>query len=868
MTLFDDNVQIIQALYRQIVGWPARTGEMDSDGSIVADPSVNGNPNRLWVRVNGNRSAVPAWNIGKKSVNASYSDIPVRVAYNDAGELEIISGDATEADSSLGSAAGTILTTQIINEVARFILTGRNFLPARIRVWIEGTLTVNSEAWVYRDTANDRITWIPTDDNSLDLTSSLPAQVGGIDQKAPCIIALYADATSPALVALVGSSVDIDNDLQLSDYDVIFVPDDHYPLAGVALTTSTTQLTESDFIDVREWLDRGVGTAGAPADATYIVQTPDGDLPNAQNLDILATGLVKNTTSTGVLSIAAAGTDYTSPTGTESLTNKTITSPSGTFTDFGVAGATLLTIATGAVTRTQVYHRIDTQGSASTDDLDTISGGSAGKLLILRAENSARDVVLTNAGNIVTPDGTTSITLGDTHPTVFMIYDGTLSKWIIVSAGSGSGGMTSFTVAGDSGSSQTITDSNTLTLVGGTGIDTVASATDTVTINIDSTVATLTGSQTLTNKTISGPSGTFTDFGVAAATLLTIATGAVTRTQVFHRIDTEGSASTDDLDTINGGSAGKLLIIRAENAARDVVITNAGNIVTPDGVTSITLSSTNPAVFMIYDGTLSKWVVVSAGTSGGGGGSMSSFTVAGDSGSSQTITDSNTLTLVGGTGIDTVASATDTVTFNIDSTVVTLTGSQILTNKTLTTPTIASFTNATHNHQNAAGGGTLDAAAIASGTLSNARVNFASPDPIGGTAPSTGKFTTIQTTGKVGVGIDPVSIDASAAMQISSTTQGLLIPEMSTGQRTAISSPAEGLLVYDTTLHQLFQYQGGSWIAFGVSGAGSLTVSDGATSVAAATTLNVVGATVSGSTPNATITLPSTSKLYLTTIAR
>lgn len=41
---------------------------------------------------------------------------------------------------------------------------------------------------------------------------------------------------------------------------------------------------------------------------------------------------------------------------------------------------------------------------------------------------------------------------------------------------------------------------------------------------------------------------------------------------------------------------------------------------------------------------------------------------------------------------------------------------------TIVTPTIASFTNATHSHQDAAGGGTLNAAAIASGTLSSARI--------------------------------------------------------------------------------------------------------------------------------------------------
>ena len=49
--------------------------------------------------------------------------------------------------------------------------------------------------------------------------------------------------------------------------------------------------------------------------------------------------------------------------------------------------------------------------------------------------------------------------------------------------------------------------------------------------------------------------------------------------------------------------------------------------------------------------------------------------------------DSETLTLTGGTGIDTTGLAND-VSFAIDSTVVTLTGSQILTNKTLTSPVL------------------------------------------------------------------------------------------------------------------------------------------------------------------------------------
>ncbi len=47
------------------------------------------------------------------------------------------------------------------------------------------------------------------------------------------------------------------------------------------------------------------------------------------------------------------------------------------------------------------------------------------------------------------------------------------------------GGMVSFTAAGDSGSSQTVSGGDTLTIAGGVGLASVASATDTITLNLD-----------------------------------------------------------------------------------------------------------------------------------------------------------------------------------------------------------------------------------------------------------------------------------------------------------------------------------------------------------------------------------------------
>src|SRR5262249_590349 len=55
------------------------------------------------------------------------------------------------------------------------------------------------------------------------------------------------------------------------------------------------------------------GGCGACANCTYITQTPCAILTNEQALSLLQTGLLKNTTGTGVLSIATIGVDYSAP---------------------------------------------------------------------------------------------------------------------------------------------------------------------------------------------------------------------------------------------------------------------------------------------------------------------------------------------------------------------------------------------------------------------------------------------------------------------------------------------------------------------------------------------------------------------------
>jgi hypothetical protein len=59
--------------------------------------------------------------------------------------------------------------------------------------------------------------------------------------------------------------------------------------------------------------------------------------------------------------------------------------------------------------------------------------------------------------------------------------------------------------------------------------------------------------------------------------------------------------------------------------------------------------------------------------------------------------------------------------------------------------------------------------------------------------------------------INDASPSLSAIFNISSTTQGFLPPRMTSTQRNAIGSPAQGLMLFDTTLNKLCVYSGTSW---------------------------------------------------------
>ena len=69
------------------------------------------------------------------------------------------------------------------------------------------------------------------------------------------------------------------------------------------------------------------------------------------------------------------------------------------------------------------------------------------------------------------------------------------------------------------------------------------------------------------------------------------------------------------------------------------------------------------------------------------------------------------------------------------------------------------------------------------------------------------------------VGINTDTPDASSALEVESTTGGILIPRMTEAQRDAIGSPATGLMIYQTDQDFGFYfYNGTQWTSVGMSG--------------------------------------------------
>ena len=83
---------------------------------------------------------------------------------------------------------------------------------------------------------------------------------------------------------------------------------------------------------------------------------------------------------------------------------------------------------------------------------------------------------------------------------------------------------------------------------------------------------------------------------------------------------------------------------------------------------------------------------------------------------------------------------------------------------------------------------------------------------IGSNTTRIGNASTTQTHLDGSLTIGDTTLDPSAILDVTSTTQGILFPRMTTTQRNAIATPADGLVIYNTTDNKLQVRAGGAWV--------------------------------------------------------
>lgn len=526
---------------------------------------------------------------------------------------------------------------------------------------------------------------------------------------------------------------------------------------GSAAKWTTARLLAGNSVD---------GSANVAFANKFIVQgTTDAGLSAAQFLGALGTGIVKNTTTTGVLSIAVAG-DF--PTLNQNTT--------GSAASLSISGQTGLLTFTGLT--------------------------STNRAKIVR---DAADTIL-ELGGSYTPTGTwTSLTM--VTPVLGTPTSGVLTNCTGTAAGLTAGAATALATARTIGA---VSFDGTANIVPQT-IQSVNEATDTTCFPLFISGSGSQSLQPLNNAGLTYNAST----NALGATLMVCGVGTNTKLLQFNsarswNFTASGSGSSTGLD-LTPEVDGKIFRIISQDASNTVFHADVNNSAIANvvlfnvsgGKVGIGLGSGSTAATLH----LSRGAVATSGV-------LPYFQVDQKADTAQTAAtesptvlfnfDSATRSWAAGSTLATqrfFRIDQPTMAFDAASTV-----TDVATMGIVGAPVKGTNATVTNTHGILIGAGAVSTATNSYGLTVNAQT--------GATNNYAAQF-------QGSVGINQASPAASSTLDIVSTTQGILVPRMTTTQKNAISSPATGLELFDSTLAVKSLYNGAAWVGIlaGSSGA-------------------------------------------------